>query len=161
MKAWRPDVLALDAFAEADLREILPAIADLWVAAWKTTGFAIDFDARREWLKHHLATLAAHGVRIIVARDREGRPLGFASLDPNDGYLDQLCVAPRAFRSGVGRALMREAMRLSPGVVELDVNEANARAVNFYRREGFRAVTQGLSAGSGLPTIRMRWDAAS
>ena len=52
-------------------------------------------------------------------------------------------------------------MRLSPGLVELDVNEANARAVHFYKREGFAFVTRGLSAASGLPTIRMRWEAAS
>jgi putative acetyltransferase len=157
LKAGTSGVAALDAYVQADF----PAIADLWVAAWRTTGFAIDFDARRDWLKQHLATLAAHGVRILVARDGKERPLGFVSIDPNDGYLDQLCVAPEAFGAGVGRALLREAMRLSPGLVELDVNEANARAVRFYRREGFRAVTRGLSAGSGLPTIRMRWDAAS
>lgn len=157
MKAGTSRIVALEAYRAADF----PAIVDLWVAAWKTTGFAIDFDARREWLKQHLTALAARGVRVIVARDGERRPLGFVSIDPNEGYLDQLCVAPQAFGSGVGRALLREAMRLSPRVVELDVNEANARAVKFYQREGFRAVTQGLSAGSGLPTIRMRWDAAS
>ena len=157
LTTFKPGVLALDAYAAADF----PAIADLWVAAWKTAGLAIDFDARREWLKRHLRTLAAHGVRIIVARDSDGQTLGFVSIDPQNGYLDQLCVAPSAFGAGVAPVLLREAMRLSPGVVELDVNEANARAVGFYTREGFRAVTRGLSAGSGLPTIRMRWDAAS
>lgn len=148
---------SLDAYGRDDF----PAIADLWVAAWRTTELGIDFDARRDWLEHHLATLAANGVRIVVARGHARAPLGFVSIDPESGYLDQLCVAPEAFGAGVSRALVREAMRLSPGLVELDVNEANARAVRFYRREGFRFVTRGLSAASGLPTIRMRWDAAA
>ena len=152
-----PRVASLGAYRPQDFA----AIADLWVAAWKTTEFAIDFEARRDWLDHHLASLARAGVRIRIARDGAGKPIGFVSIDPASGYLDQLCVAPEAFGTGVARALVREAMRLSPGLVELDVNEANARAVRFYRREGFRAVTKGLSAASGLPTIRMRWDAAA
>jgi putative acetyltransferase len=147
----------LDAYAKVDF----PAIADLWVAAWKTTGFPIDFEARRDWLERHLTSLQANGVRIVVALSGDGHPLGFVSIDPENGYLDQLCVAPEAFGEGIGRALLREAMRLSPGMVELDVNEANARALRFYEREDFRAVTRGLSAASALPTLRMRWTAVA
>jgi putative acetyltransferase len=146
----------LRAYEETDF----PAIADLWVAAWNASGIAIDFEARRGWLKTHLASLRAAGVRIVVASGADGAPVGFVSIDPESGYLDQLCVAPSAFGKGVGHRLVRDAMRLSPGVVELDVNEANARALRFYAREGFRAITRGLSEGSGLPTIRMRWAAA-
>ena len=151
-----PPAPRLRAYAEADL----PAVSDLWVSAWGTTGFAIDFAARRGWLEKHLAALRRAGVRIVVACDAGGAPVGFVSIDPESGYLDQLCVAPSAFGTGVGHALIREAMRLSPGMVELDVNEANARAARFYRREGFAFVTRGHSAASGLPTIRMRWEAA-
>lgn len=157
LAVYDPRVAALDAYRPQDFA----TIADLWVAAWRTTELTIDFEARRDWLDHHLASLARQGVRIVVARDNARKPLGFVSIDPDSGYLDQLCVAPEAFGTGVARALLREAMRLSPGLVELDVNEANARAVQFYRREGFRAVTKGLSGASGLPTIRMRWDAAA
>ena len=151
-----PPTIGLGAYGQSDF----PALADLWVAAWKGAGFAIDFEARRGWLETHLASLGAAGARIVVARAADGSPVGFVSIDPQSGYLDQLCVAPSAAGKGVGRRLLREAMRLSPGEVELDVNEANARAVRFYHRQGFCAVTKGLSAASGLPTIRMRWTAA-
>ena len=63
--------------------------------------------------------------------------------------------------SGLASALIDEAKRLSPGVVELDVNEANERAVRFYEREGFDFVTRGTSEHSGLPTRRVRWRARS
>ncbi len=146
-------VLAWRDFDEADL----PALLDLWVAAWRETGLAIDFDARRPWLEHRLRDHLAEGGAVVVGLDAAGRPAGFVTLDPATGYLDQLCVAPSQRGSGLAAALLDAAKRLAPGVVELDVNEDNGRALRFYEREGFQAVTRGLSAQSGLPTLRMRW----
>ena len=140
-------------FDEADL----PALIDLWVAAWRDTGFAIDFEARRPWLVERLRAHRADGGAIIVALDAAGRPAGFVTLDPANGYLDQLCVAPPERGSGLASALLDAAKRLAPGIVEIDVNEDNRRARRFYQREGFQAVTRGLSAQSRLPTLRMRW----
>jgi putative acetyltransferase len=142
-------------FAEADLA----ALIDLWVAAWRDTGFAIDFDARREWLGNHLRALRDQGAAIVVGLDAEGAPAGFVTIDPKIGALDQLCVAPREQGSGLARALLDEAKRLSPGAVELEVNEANARALRFYEREGFVFVSRSASALSGLPTLILRWNA--
>jgi putative acetyltransferase len=142
-------------YAEADL----PALVDLWVAAWRETGFAIDFDARREWLGNHLRMLSGHGAAIVVGLDAEGAPAGFVTIDAKTGALDQLCVAPSERGSGLARALLDEAKRRSPGAVELEVNEANARALRFYEREGFDPVSRGSSALSGLPTLKMRWKA--
>ena len=142
-------------FAEADL----PALVDLWVAAWRETGFAIDFDARREWLGDHLRARRSQGAEIVVAIDAPGAPAGFVTIDPKTGVLDQLCVAPSEWGTGLARALVDEAKRRSPGAVELEVNEANQRALRFYEREGFAAVSRGASALSGLPTLTMRWKA--
>ncbi len=146
-------VLALREFHQADL----PALLDLWVAAWGESGFAMDFEARRAWLEHRLRAHRAGGGAIVVGLDAAGRPAGFVTLDPGSGYLDQLCVAPPEQGSGLAAALLDAAKRLAPGVVELDVNEDNGRALRFYEREGFQAVTRGSSAQSGLPTLRMRW----
>ena len=144
---------ALRNFDEADL----PALIDLWAAAWREAGFAIDFDARRSWLDQRLRSHRAEGGTIVVGLDAAARPAGFVTLDPANGYLDQLCVAPRELGSGLASALLDAAKRLAPGLVELDVNEDNRRARRFYEREGFHVVTGGLSAHSGLPTLRMRW----
>jgi putative acetyltransferase len=135
----------------------LPALADLWVAAWRETGFAIDFEARRFWLDNHLRVLHADGVVILVGLDRQGQAAGFVTLDPKTGHLDQLCVAPRQRGSGLAPALLDEAKRRSPGFVELEVNEANARALRFYVREGFEVIGRGVGAQSELPTLRMQW----
>jgi putative acetyltransferase len=140
-------------FAEADL----PALIDLWVGAWRETGLPIDFDARRAWLKERLRALRADGAMIVVGLDASEKPAGFVAIDPRGGYLDQLCVVPAERGSGLASALLDEAKRRSPGVVELDVNEANARARRFYEREGFAVVGQGVNGRSGLPTLKMRW----
>jgi putative acetyltransferase len=142
-------------FDEADVA----ALIDLWVAAWSETGFAIDFGARRPWLENRLGELRAEGAAIVVGLDGGGRPAGFVSIDPKCGYLDQLCVSPAERGSGLARALLDEAKRRSPGTIELDVNEANPRARRFYAREGFAVVGRGVSAVSGLPTVKMLWTA--
>ncbi len=144
---------AVRPFVEADLA----ALIELWVAAWKETGFAIDFDARRSWLESRLNALSADGGLIAVGLDEEGRAAGFAALDPKTGYLDQLCVAPSERGFGLAAVLLDEAKRRSPGHVELEVNEANARARRFYEREGFAVVGRSVNPASGLPTLKLRW----
>ena len=137
-----------------------PALADLWVAAWRESSFAIDFEARRPWLMERLAAHRAAGGAIVVGLDADGQPAGFVAIDPATGYLDQLCVAPAQKGSGLAGALLAEARRLAAGPIELDVNEANARARAFYAREGFIVVARGVSERSGLPTLRLRWTPA-
>ena len=121
------------------------------------SGFAFDFEARRPWLEEQLLSHRASGGAIMVGLDAAGRPAGFVTLDPANGYLDQLCVAPHERGSGLAAALLDAAKRVAPGVVELDVNEANRRARRFYEREGFQAIARGSSPQSGLPTLKMRW----
>jgi putative acetyltransferase len=146
---------ALRDFAQADL----PALIDLWAAAWTATGIPIDFDARRAWIDDRLRALLAAGAEIIVGLDANERPAGFVTVEPKSGYLDQLCVAPAERGSGLAIALMDESKRRSPGLIDLDVNEANPRARRFYEREGFTVIGRGVSPHSGLPTLKLRWRA--
>jgi putative acetyltransferase len=146
---------ALRDFVEADL----PHLVDLWVAAWSEIGLGINFHDRRAWLIDHLRTLRAGGAEILVGLDAGRRPAGFAVIDTRSGYLDQLCVAPPERGSGLAAALVDQAKRRSPGVIELDVNEMNPRARRFYEREGFSIVGRGFNPQSGLPTLKMRWRA--
>ncbi|MGO4869566.1 MAG: GNAT family N-acetyltransferase [Roseiarcus sp.] len=134
-------------------------VADFWVAAWKTTGLPIDFEARRDWFVGRLAELEQEGAAILVGLDAHGRPAGLVTVDPNSGYVDQLCVAPKERGGGLARALIEEAKRRAPGIVDLNVNVANPRACRFYQREGFLVVGVGTSPLSGLPMLHLRWRA--
>jgi putative acetyltransferase len=151
----RPATRVLRDFAEADLA----ALVELWVAAWSEAGLGVDFHSRRTWLIGHLRALSAGGAEIVVGLDPGGGPAGFAVIDAKSGYLDQFCVAPGERGSGLAAALLDEAKRRSPGAIELDVNEMNARARRFYEREGFSVIGRGFNPRSGLPTLRMRWRA--
>ncbi len=137
----------------------MDGLADLWVAAWKTTRLPIDFDARRDWLISRLAELAGQGAVLVVGLDAHGRPAGLVTVDPANGYVDQLCVAPSERGGGLARALLDEAKRRAPRVVDLNVNVDNARACRFYEREGFLVVGVGTSPFSGLPMLHLRWRA--
>ena len=88
---------ALRDFAETDL----PALLDLWAAAWTATGIPIDFDARRAWIDERLRALRAGGSEIVVGLDANEKAAGFVRIDPRSGALEQLCVAPAERGSGL------------------------------------------------------------
>jgi len=64
-------------------------------------------------------------------------------------WLDELYVAPEYRGKGIGAALLRAALetaqRSGCAAVDLEVDEAHARAENLYKREGFE------------PLHRTRW----
>ncbi len=126
-------------------------LADLWIASWREAMPTIDFAARRAWIVGFLGE-AKHETLVIEAA---GAPAGFVSVE--GGYLHQLVVAPAAKGRGLAKLLLDAAKARVPAGLKLDVNQANARAVRFYEREGFRVVGEGLNSGSGLATWAMRW----
>ena len=135
----------------------LPEVADLWVESWRRTLPSIDFDARRVWLVDHLDEAAAAGAVVRLAMVATGEVAGFVLIDPATGYLDQIAVHPALWGAGIAEALLREARRLSPEKIVLDVNADNPRAVAFYLRQGFREIGRGANPRSGLATLKLEW----
>ena len=136
------------------------ALTDLWVAAWRATGLKVDFEARRDWFVRRLGELAANGAVLIVAQDADGALAGLVTIQPENGHLDQLCVAPARQGSGVAALLLGAAKARAPGCVRLEVNAGNGRACRLYAREGFIETGCGVSSASGLPIVHMEWRAA-
>jgi putative acetyltransferase len=134
-----------------------PSLADLWVESWREAMPGIDFEARRKWLLDQLRDLLEGGSATICAFNGSNRLLGFVTIDPATGYLDQLAVAPSAKGKGTAGLLLNEARRLSPAGIILEVNKDNPRAIAFYEREGFVKVAEGTNTLSGLKTWRLRW----
>ena len=92
----------------------------------------------------------------IIVAEQEGTPVGFVTIDAS-GYLDQLVVGPEHWGSELGNALVDEAKRLSPDGITLLVNTDNARAIRFYRRNGFVDAGGDVNPTSGKPVLRMEW----
>ncbi len=139
---------------------LLPELVDLWVAAWTQAMPQIDFEARRPWLKAHLEGLHQQAYVTRCALEAKGALVGFVTLQPRSGELDQIAVAPFAARRGLGRLLLQEARALAPGLITLTVNQDNGPALRFYEREGFVRIGEGVNAMSGLKTLRMEWRAS-
>ena len=133
-----------------------PALVDLWVASWTAALPAIDFTARRPWLETHLSDLEACGASILAAEDETGL-LGFVTIDPATGVLDQLAVAQDRQGRGTGAALVEAAKARSPAGLHLSVNVANPRALALYQRCGFIITGTGTNPRSGLTVLHMSW----
>jgi putative acetyltransferase len=132
----------------------------LWLRTWQAAYPQIDFAARLDWWQARWRTEIVGTAEIVVAQqgDREQRAIvGFVTVDPRTGYLDQIVAAPEYWGTGIGAALLGKAKRISPTGLDLDVNTDNARAIRFYERQGFIITAAGSNPISGKPVHRMSW----
>jgi len=128
----------------------------LWLRTWQAAYPGLDFAERLAWWRARWRAELVPAAAVVVA-EQGGVLVGFVTADARTLYLDQMVVAPECWRSGVGTALLDEAKRLSPRGLDLDVNTDNARAISFYRRNGFLIGGSGINPISGAPVHRMRW----
>jgi putative acetyltransferase len=127
----------------------------LWRETWQQAYPSIDFAAREAWWRERWDGELVPNANIVVA-GHAGLLAGFVTIDAK-GYLDQLVVAPEHWGSPLATALLDEAKRLSPDGVTLLVNTDNARAIRFYRRNGFVDAGGDVNPTSGKPVLRMEW----
>jgi putative acetyltransferase len=143
------------------LRRYRPSDEDATIALWQRTWQAaypdIDFAGRVAWWRERWRNELVPGTEIVVAEGDGGGIVGFVTVDPHTLYLDQIVVAPELWGSDAATALMAEAKRVSPGGLDLHVNQDHRRAVRFYEKQGFTIAAADVNPLSGRPTWRMRW----
>ena len=101
---------------------------------------------RREILPQSSLWIAVEGADV----------LGFLAL--RGSYVDRLYVHPDRQRRGVGEALLRTALALSPQGLELHTHVKNAKARAFYEKHGFRASRFGVSPPpESEPDVEYHW----
>lgn len=142
--------------AVSDIRDARPedldSIVEVFLTCWQT-GYrgmlpAADVEHWNEAKARELwrSSFAMEGQRVVVALS-EGRIVGIARLGiaPDDaacGFLHSLYIHPEASRKGVGGDLLRfvEVTFVAAGFLQarLWVFAANAPAIAFYRRSGWR-----------------------
>lgn len=142
------------------LRPYTPADEDAAIALWQRTWQQhyphLDFNGRVAWWRERWRQELAPTATISIA-EADGRMVGFVTVDPKNGYLDQLVVVPEAWGTEVAALLMAEARRIAPEGLDLKVNADNARAIRFYEKQGFVDVGATVNEISGAPVRRMRW----
>ena len=128
----------------------------LWQRSWQVTYPAIDFAARIAWWRKWWRDKIVAKAQIVVA-ESNNTIVGFITIEPETGYLDQIVVAPEAWGKGLAEALLKEAKRIAPDGIHLMVNKDNDRAIAFYRKHGFLYFGEGANPVSGRPVDLMRW----
>jgi putative acetyltransferase len=139
-------------YAEADEA----AAIELWRRTWQLAYPQLDFTARVAWWRERWRNELVRSTIVTVA-ERDGALLGFVTVDPASGYLDQIVVAPETWGSALAAALLDEAKRIAPGKLELLVNQDNTRAIRFYEKHGFIISGADVNPRSGAPLHRMSW----
>lgn len=134
--------------------------ADVWLAARHAAVPAIpppvhDDDDVREWFAHVLLRRA----EVWVAAPAGVGVIAVMALE--DGWLDQLYVAPGWTGRGLGGQLVHVAKLRHPGGLDLWTFQSNRRARHFYESHGFAAVecTEGDNE-EGAPDVRYHWGPA-
>jgi ribosomal-protein-alanine N-acetyltransferase len=95
------------------------------------------------WTRTNFEDSLRNGYFGVCMRHVTGMLIGYCVLMPvvDEMHLLNLCVAPRAQRTGAALALLREAARISRGKglsgILLEVRPSNLRAVRLYERFGF------------------------
>ena len=132
------------------------AAIELWRRTWQHAYPDIDFAARTDWWRKRWREELVPQATITVAEDGGGM-IGFVTVDPRTGYLDQIVVAPERWGGDAAQTLVDEAKRIAPKGLDLLVNKDNARAIRFYEKHGFRLAGDDVNPVSGRPVYRMTW----
>lgn len=150
----------------AALRDAVPADADALAAIHVASRAAAmpwlpvlhGPDEVRRWMAD-VVLPAASGPdgAARVAVDPSGAPVGFLVLRRDE--VEQLYVSPGRTGEGVGSLLLADARALRPDGLRLWAFQANARALRFYARHGFREAerTDGSSNAERTPDVRLVW----
>jgi putative acetyltransferase len=139
-------------YAEADE----DAAIELWRRSWQVAYPRLNFTERLDWWRARWRRELVPMCVITVA-ERDDAMLGFVTVDPATGYLDQIVAAPEAWGSDLAAALIGEAKHIAPAGLDLLVNQDNARAVRFYEKHGFAITGADKNPVSGAPLHRMSW----
>jgi putative acetyltransferase len=132
------------------------AAIELWRRTWQLAYPQIDFTERVAWWRERWRKELV-AAAVITLAERDGVLLGYVTVDPSNGYLDQLLAAPEEWGSGLAGALIDEAKRIAPSGLDLKVNQSNARAIRFYEKHGFVVSGADVNPLSGAPLHLMRW----
>ena len=149
---------------EADVEDVVRIYVDSWNEGFVPQLAPIEADSDRtgRWR----GTLRSPGRTRWWIAERAGAPVGFAGIgpsrDPRDdtlGELDTIAVAPCAWRTGVGRALMApvlDALRSDGYRAALLWTLADyPRGAGFYEASGWRRSDQTRQDG-----LQVRYDHA-
>jgi ribosomal protein S18 acetylase RimI-like enzyme len=135
----------------------LNAAAHLWFESWRSTDLAVAQLASETAMRERIDRELASGWSLYLAENEAGELLGFLALKTETKCLDQIFVAPRAQRQGVGQALLDFSKQLMPAGFWLRTAVDNIGACRFYERHGFKLSETATHPTLGHRTVIYSW----
>ncbi len=133
---------------EAGTQIHYPVLLEVWESSVRATHDFLqeqDIQALRPLLLHTYFPV----LTITIARfSCDDSILGFIGV--SEKRIEMLFVRAELRGKGIGKLLLRHAIN-ELGADELDVNEQNPQAVNFYKKNGFFTVGRSEVDGQGRP----------
>ena len=123
-------------------------LLDLWEASVRATHHFL----KEENILFFKQTIHEHKyfelVELTCIRSENDSILGFSGII--DDSLEMLFIHPDAIGKGIGKALLKHVIETKK-IYKVDVNEQNARAVDFYLHHGFKVISRSELDGTGKP----------
>ena len=131
-------------------------IARVWMMSWASTGLEDASNFLLAKLRARIPLEVEKGWSLFVADD-EGQLAAMLALDLQNGYLDQLFVAPEYQGNNLGRRLLAFTRQQLPDEISLRCVRENEKAWRWYEREGFVFEKQAVEPMTGFVMKHYRW----
>ncbi|WP_334093920.1 GNAT family N-acetyltransferase, partial [Helicobacter typhlonius] len=152
-----PMTLSFDIFSHRKFPQMLTALLDLWEDSVRVSHTFLTKQHIAE-IKVEVKAALQSSQNIITATDKKDF-LGFVGVEKNK--IEMLFVASSAFRKGIGKALLKEALERylkDYPCILVDCNEQNTQGLAFYKSLGFEKVgmSEKDSAGRDFPIVHLK-----
>lgn len=123
------------------------ALTAVWYASVRAThDFLTEVDM--EYYRRRIPRDYMPHVELYAIRDERGRWASFIGISSD--MIEMLFVRPDEMGRGHGSRLLKFAVE-EKGLLKVDVNEQNKRALEFYQKHGFSVVGRDATDGEGKP----------
>lgn len=128
-------------------------LIDIWEASVRATHHFLQ-DADIVYFRQRILEEYFDLVNLYLLKNEAGTVTGFLGLSP--GKIEMLFIHPDHFRKGYGNLLTDFAITHHQ-VTQVDVNEDNPQALQFYLQKGFRVVSrlEKDAEGKDFPVLQM------
>ena len=122
-------------------------LTEIWENSVKAThSFLTPEDI--DFFKPKILNEYLYAVELYVYKNELGNILGFIGIDENK--VEMLFILSSSFKKGIGKKLLNYVIQ-NHNINELDVNEQNENAVEFYKYLGFEVISRSEKDGFGKP----------
>ena len=126
-------------------------VADIWL---DTNIKAHNFIPAEYWKSNFRSVKEALLLAEVYVYEYDTEIQGFIGL--NDEYVEGIFVSGEMQSQGIGKILLNYA-KDKRNKLHLNVYQKNARAISFYKREGFEIQHSGLDEATGEKDYVMTW----